>query len=99
MRIELEQRGAELGFELKLSEEDHSIGEGQRESIQLGDDAFRFILPFSCEVHPDLLATALLSVMSLRFPIQLLVLTTCISLTIMTSIRDSLRPQQSISIS
>jgi len=62
MRIELEQKGPELSFRLELSEEDNREGDGQHGRIQLLENTFRFLLPFACEIHPDLLATALLSV-------------------------------------
>ena len=62
MQIELKQSGTELAFALKLSDADSSEGAGQHGRIQLCQDSFRFVLPYPSEIHPDLLAMALLSV-------------------------------------
>jgi len=61
MRIEFEQNDRELLFDLSLDEGDNSGGAGQLDkNIHLVDTSFRFVLPFATDMHPDLLATALL---------------------------------------
>lgn len=63
MKIELNQDGKEFNFTMILGEADSRYGDGQKgHPVELLDNTFRYVLPFPCDMHPDLLATALLTV-------------------------------------
>ena len=62
MRIDLKQNAQELFFTIAFDAFDSVQGPGQRHEIQLNENTFRFSLPFDDEIHPDLLAAAVLSV-------------------------------------
>jgi len=62
MRIRWCQEDNAHTFSIELSADDHAKASGQHDSITLAQNTFRFVLPQRQEMHPDLLAAALLTV-------------------------------------
>lgn len=62
MNILLTRKNNELYFRMILTDSDHREADGQRFKVTLVSDHFRFILPVDTDMHPDLLASAILSV-------------------------------------
>jgi len=62
MRISWCQEDNVLTFAIELGADDHSEASGQHDNITLDQHMFRFVLPQRQEMHPDLLAAALLTV-------------------------------------
>lgn len=76
MIITFDQEKRTLKFNLRLEEDENSQGSGQHGGVNLINDRFCFHLPTEAKMHPDLLASAVLSVVMpfarrrIRFPFE-----------------------------